>query len=105
MPRIPQGPIDLIAGYTVIRATPGDPPQDDYYEMGNYTIWGVGLITFGPHTAAQQALETDVGIEGADRAGAIRPAEDDIGLAGVVALGIVARGADGDIGAAIIFAS
>ena len=55
MPRIPQGPIDLIAGYTVIRATPGDPPQDDYYEMGNYTIWGVGLITFGPHTAAQQA--------------------------------------------------
>ena len=54
MPRIPQGPIDLLAGYTIIDPDPADPAQNDYYEMGNLTIWGVGLITFGSPTTAQQ---------------------------------------------------
>ena len=54
MPRIPQGPIDQLAGYTIIDPDPNDPAEMDYYEMGNLTYWGVGLITFGPPTAAQQ---------------------------------------------------
>ena len=63
MPRIPRGPIDLLVGYTFLDPgplqdppLPPDPPEDDYYITadGNYTIWGVGLITFGPPTEAQQ---------------------------------------------------
>ena len=62
MPRTPRGPIDLLVGYTIIDPAgppysddPPDPPEQDYFVSGNYTIWGVGLITFGPPTAAQQA--------------------------------------------------
>ena len=44
------------SNYTIIDpADPPDPPEQDYYIDGNYTIWGVGLVTFGPPTAAQQA--------------------------------------------------
>src|SRR5580765_8715991 len=59
MPRTQRGPIDLLTGYTVIDPSPGDPAQDDYYVMGNLTIWGVGLITFGAPTAAQQLWLAD----------------------------------------------
>src|SRR5436190_14472430 len=62
MPRIPTGQINLLATYTVIPpADPPDPPQLDYYttEDGLYTIWGIGLITFGAPTAAQQAWIAD----------------------------------------------
>jgi hypothetical protein len=62
MPRTPRGPIDLLVAYTIIDpADPPDPPEQDYYLTadGKYTIWGVGLITFGPPTAAQQAWIAD----------------------------------------------
>ena len=68
MPREPRGPIDLLVGYTLLDPgplqdppQPADPPEDDYYVTtdGKYTIWGVGLITFGPPTAAQQAWIAD----------------------------------------------
>ncbi|MEO6255204.1 MAG: calcium-binding protein [Sphingomicrobium sp.] len=60
MPRATRGPIDVLAGYTVIDpADPPDTPDQDYYIEGNYTIWGVGLVTFGPPTAAQQAWIAD----------------------------------------------
>ena len=59
MPRIPQAPIDLLAGYKFIDPDPSDPAEMDYYEMGNLTIWGVGLVTFGPPTPAQQAWIAD----------------------------------------------
>src|SRR5690349_13070071 len=55
MPRIPQRPIDLLAGYTIIDPDPNDSPGHDYYVMGNVTFWGVGLFTFGPPTDAQIA--------------------------------------------------
>ena len=56
MPRIPQGPIDLLVTYTEVPPTAGDTPGQDYYETEDdrYTIWGVGLITFGAPTLAQQ---------------------------------------------------
>jgi Ca2+-binding RTX toxin-like protein len=57
MPRIPTGQINLLATYTFIPpADPPDPPAQDYYttEDGLYTIWGIGLITFGAPTQAQQ---------------------------------------------------
>jgi Ca2+-binding RTX toxin-like protein len=63
MPREPRGPIDLLVGYTLLDPgplqdppQPPDPPEDDYYVTadGKYTIWGVGLITFGPQTSDQQ---------------------------------------------------
>jgi len=62
MPRTPRGPIDLLATYTFIDpANPPDPPQNDYYVTADnlYTIWGVGLVTFGLPTAAQQAWLSD----------------------------------------------
>jgi Ca2+-binding RTX toxin-like protein len=62
MPRTSRGPIDLLVTYTVIDpADPPDPPELDYWvtEDGKYTIWGVGLITYGPPTAAQQAWIAD----------------------------------------------
>jgi Ca2+-binding RTX toxin-like protein len=55
MPRIPRGPIDVLAGYTIIDPDASGLPEQDYFVSGNYTIWGIGLITFGPPTAAQQA--------------------------------------------------
>ncbi len=58
MPRTPRGPIDLLVNYTIIDpADPPDPPEQDYYvtEDDKYTIWGVGLVTFGLPTAEQQA--------------------------------------------------
>ena len=55
MARTQRGPIDFLSGYTLIDPTEGDPPQEDYYVLGAYTIWGAGLITFGPPTAEQQA--------------------------------------------------
>jgi Ca2+-binding RTX toxin-like protein len=63
MPRTPRGSIDLLVGYTILDPgnpladppIPPDPPEQDYYISGNYTIWGVGLITFGPPTVDQQA--------------------------------------------------
>ena len=63
MPRTSRGQIDQLVGYTIIDAgdpdaeppIPPDPPENDYYEIDGYTIWGVGLITFGPPTPAQQA--------------------------------------------------
>ncbi|WP_028970345.1 calcium-binding protein [Sphingomonas sp. URHD0057] len=57
MPRIPTGQINLLATYTFIPpADPPDPPEQDYYttEDGLYTIWGVGLITYGAPTQAQK---------------------------------------------------
>ena len=57
MPRIPAGQINLLATYTFIPpADPPDPPELDYYttDDGLYTIWGIGLITFGPPTQDQQ---------------------------------------------------
>src|SRR5207237_10454462 len=54
MPRIGQGPVDLLAGYTIIDPDPNDSVENDYYQMGDLTIWGVGLVTFGPPTVAQQ---------------------------------------------------
>src|SRR3954469_3169899 len=59
MPRIPRGPIDFLSGFTIIDPDPTDAAQDDYYQLGNYTIWGVGLITFGPPTVAQQTWIAD----------------------------------------------
>jgi Ca2+-binding RTX toxin-like protein len=67
MPRTSRGQIDQLAGYTIIESgdpeadppIPPDPPQDDYYEVDGYTIWGVGLITFGPPTAEQRAWLAD----------------------------------------------
>src|SRR4051794_14806448 len=55
MPRIPQGPIDLLVTYTAVPPNAGDTRDQDYYvtEDGKYTIWGVGLITFGAPTADQ----------------------------------------------------
>ena len=64
MPRTPRGPIDLLVNYTVVDAAdPPDPPELDYYhsEDGKITIWGVGLITFGAPTAAQQSWIADPG--------------------------------------------
>ena len=64
MPRTSRGQIDQLDGYTIIVPAgnpeadppiPPDPPEEDYYELDGYTIWGVGLITFGPPTAAQKA--------------------------------------------------
>ena len=57
MPRTPRGQINLLASYTFIDpADPPDPPEQDYYttEDGLYTIWGIGLITFGPATQAEK---------------------------------------------------
>src|SRR5215208_4236427 len=57
MPRIPRGQIDLLATYTFIDPPdPPDPPEQDYYttDDGLYTIWGIGLITFGSPTQAQK---------------------------------------------------
>ena len=57
MPRTPRGQINLLATYTFIEpADPPDPPEQDYYttDDGLYTIWGVGLITFGQPTQAQK---------------------------------------------------
>ncbi len=57
MPRTPRGQINLLATYTFIDpADPPDPPQLDYYttEDGLYTVWGIGLITFGSPTQAQK---------------------------------------------------
>src|SRR5215210_931475 len=63
MPRTSRGQIDQLDGYTVIDPVgdptadppiPPDPPEQDYYELDGYTIWGVGLITFGPPTLPQQ---------------------------------------------------
>jgi Ca2+-binding RTX toxin-like protein len=57
MPRIPAGAINLLATYTLLPPSdPPDPPELDYYttEDGLYTIWGVGLITFGEPTQAQK---------------------------------------------------
>jgi Ca2+-binding RTX toxin-like protein len=54
MPRTTRGPIDFLSGYTIIDPAPGDPPQNDYFISDNYTIWGVGLVTFGPPTQPQQ---------------------------------------------------
>jgi Ca2+-binding RTX toxin-like protein len=60
MPRTARGPIDLLVNYTIIDpADPPEPPEQDYYIDGNYTIWGIGLVTFGPPTAAQQAWIAD----------------------------------------------
>ena len=59
MPRTQRGTIDFLAGYTIIDPLPGDPREEDYYVLGDLTIWGVGLITFGPPTAAQQAWIAD----------------------------------------------
>lgn len=64
MPRVPRGPIDLLVTYTVVDAAdPPDPPELDYYlsEDGKYTIWGVGLITFGAPTPDQQSWIADPG--------------------------------------------
>jgi Ca2+-binding RTX toxin-like protein len=64
MPRTGRGSIDLLVAYTIIdpagppyNDNPPDPPEHDYYVTadGKYTIWGVGLVTFGSPTAAQQA--------------------------------------------------
>ena len=63
MGRSSRGQIDQLAGYTIIDPAgdpnadppiPPDPPEQDYYELDGYTIWGVGLITFGSPTLAQQ---------------------------------------------------
>lgn len=63
MPRTPRGQIDQLDDYTIIDPAPlqdpplpPDPPEQDYYVTvdGKYTIWGVGLITFGSPTDAQQ---------------------------------------------------
>lgn len=57
MPRTPRGQINLLATYTFIDpAEPPDPPEQDYYttDDGLYTIWGIGLITFGEPTQAQK---------------------------------------------------
>jgi Ca2+-binding RTX toxin-like protein len=59
MPRIPRGPIDVLSGYTIIDPDTSGLPEQDYFTTGNYTIWGIGLITFGPPTAAQQAWIAD----------------------------------------------
>src|SRR3954454_434268 len=59
MPRTKSPPIDLLSGYVTIDPVVGDPAEQDYYQMGNLTIWGVGLVTFGPPTAAQQAWVAD----------------------------------------------
>ena len=64
MPRTPRGQIDLLATYTFIDpADPPDPPELDYYvtEDDKYTIWGVGLITFGSPTQAQTGLDRQSG--------------------------------------------
>jgi predicted dienelactone hydrolase len=45
----------MLGGYTLIDPVAGDPPPEDYYVWGDVTIWGIGLITFGPPTAEQQA--------------------------------------------------
>jgi Ca2+-binding RTX toxin-like protein len=55
MPRTQRGPIDHLGGYTILDNWSGDPPEEDYYVVDNLTIWGVGLITFGPPTIEQQA--------------------------------------------------
>src|SRR5215208_296596 len=55
MPRTQGGPIDHLGGYTILDNWSADPPEEDYYVLGNLTIWGVGLITFGPPTIEQQA--------------------------------------------------
>jgi Ca2+-binding RTX toxin-like protein len=49
----------MLGGYTLIDPVAGDPPQEDYYVWGDVTIWGIGLITFGPPTAEQQAWLAD----------------------------------------------
>lgn len=63
MPRTPRGQIDQLDNYTILDPPslldppqPPDPPEEDYYVTadGKYTIWGVGLITFGPPTTDQQ---------------------------------------------------
>ena len=56
MPRTPRGQINLLATYTFIDPSdPPDPPGQDYYTTEDhlYTIWGIGLITFGLPTQAQ----------------------------------------------------
>lgn len=59
MSRTQRGTIDYLAGYTLIDPRPEDPPEEDYYVLGDLTIWGVGLITFGLPTAQQQAWIAD----------------------------------------------
>jgi Ca2+-binding RTX toxin-like protein len=58
MPRTTRMPIDLLSGYGVVEWE-GDPPESDYYTSGNYTVWGSGLVTFGPPTASQIAWFSD----------------------------------------------
>ena len=60
MTRTQRGTIDELAGYTIYDPAPGALPQDDYFLYGNYTVWGVGLITFGPPTAQQVAWMTTI---------------------------------------------
>lgn len=55
MARTQRGIIDELAGYTIYDPAPGSTPADDYFLYGNYTVWGVGLITFGAPTAQQIA--------------------------------------------------
>src|SRR5689334_23338933 len=49
MPRIPQGVIDGLAGYTILALDGPTLPQDDYYG----SIWGVGLIDYGGNFEAE----------------------------------------------------
>jgi Ca2+-binding RTX toxin-like protein len=58
MPRTTRTPIDLLSGYGLVEPE-GDPPESDYYISGDYTIWGSGLVTFGPPTASQIAWFSD----------------------------------------------
>ena len=55
MARTQRGIIDELTDYTVYDPAPGATPADDYFLYGNYTVWGVGLITFGAPTAQQIA--------------------------------------------------
>jgi len=64
MPRTPRGPIDELAGYTILDLDGPTLPQDDYYEMftpaGLVTVWGVGLITLGGATDQEIAWMANV---------------------------------------------
>ena len=72
MPRTRVIGIDQLGGYAELRDTTGLPPEEDYIEIaipnpsGEFpysvmTVWGTGLISFGPATPQQQAFMANVG--------------------------------------------
>ena len=54
MPRTQRGTIDHLGGYTILDRNSADPVEEDYYVSSGLTVWGIGLITFGPPTQAQK---------------------------------------------------